>query len=206
MLRDVAVRRASLALLVAGWAGTALADTPAGTHVTIRGSGTNIAIERTEAPARRPPSQKEGAAGDAIVEAARLKAGGADDASVVAYLRAHQSDLPPVVGAEDARRLRRAGAGRAVFDYLTTVAAVEIGETGEGREPAASSEAVAASDLEAPVYDVPSSYPYVGYAQPYPGLRRGFAPRRMIVPRRQRAPHAPSFLRSMPGRRRLIGE
>jgi hypothetical protein len=210
VLKAWAARTASLAMLAAACAGAALADSPPRSRVTIRGSGTSIAIERSEARsenvARRPPLSEEQAAG-VIREAIRLKAAGAADASLLAYLRAHQAALPPIVDAEDSRRLRRAGAGKAVFAYLATVAAVEIGETGEGREPAASSEAAAAYDSGAPAYDANYGYPYYGNSSSYAsGLRRGFPPRRMIVPRRQHAFPAPLGRRGMAGRRRPLAE
>jgi hypothetical protein len=209
VLKACAARTASLATLAAACAGAVLADSPPRTRVTIRGSGTSIAIERSkarsESVARRPPLSEEQAG--VIREAIRLKAAGAADASVLAYLRAHQAALPPIVDAEDSRRLRRAGAGKAVFAYLATVAAVEIGETGEGREPAASSEAAAAYDSGAPAYDANYGYPYYGNSSSYAsGLRRGFPPRRMIVPRRQHAFPAPLGRRGMAGRRRPLAE
>ncbi len=206
VLRACAVRGASLVVLAAACAGTAFADNPPQTRVTIRGSGNSISIERSETAARRPPSKREQPKGP-IQEAIHLKAGGADDASLLAYLRTHQADLPPVVEAEDARRLRKAGAGRAVFAYLATVSAVEIGETGEGREPEASPEAAASYDYETPAYDANYGYPYYGYAPPYAaGLRHGFQPRRMIAPRRQRGFPAPLGHRGMAGRRRPFAE
>jgi hypothetical protein len=81
-------------MLAAGFAGTAVADNPPRTRVTIRGSGSSIGIERTEAATRRSPLERKQPAGP-IREAIRLKAGGADDASLLAYLRARQADLPP---------------------------------------------------------------------------------------------------------------
>jgi hypothetical protein len=193
-------------MLAAAWAGTALADNPPRTRVTIKGSGSSIAIERSETAARRPSLATEQTSGP-IREAIRLKAGGASDASLLTYLRARQAELPPVVDAEDARQLRRAGAGKAVFGYLATVAAVEIGETGEGREPAAPSEAAASYGFETPTYDANYGYPYYTYAPPYAaGLRRGLPSRRMIGPRRQRAFPAPPGHRGMAERRRPFGE
>jgi hypothetical protein len=192
-------------MLATACAGAALADNPPRTRVTIKGSGSSIAIERSEAAAGRPFLATEQAPGP-IREAIRLKAGGASDASLLAYLRAHLTELPPVVDAEDARRLRKAGAGKAVFGYLATVAAVEIGETGGDREPAAPSEA-ASYDYETPTYDAPYGYPFYGNASPYAsGLRRSFPSRRMIVPRRQRAFPAPLGRREMAGRRRPFAE
>lgn len=206
MLKACAARTASFAMLVAACAATALADNPPRTRVTIKGSGSSIAIERSEAAARRAPFVEERTPG-VIGEAIRLKAAGANDASLLAYLRAHQAELPVVVDAEDARRLRKAGAGKAVFAYLTTVAAVEIGETGEGREPEGSPEAAASYGFETPSYEANYGYPFYGNAPPYAaGLRHGFPSRRMIVPRRQRAFPSPIGHRTMAGQRRPFAE
>lgn len=207
MLKACAARTALFAMLAAACAGTAFADNPPRTRVTIKGSGSSIAIERSEAAARRPVPATEQTTGP-IREATRLKAGGASDASLLTYLRAHQAELPPVVDAEDARQLRKAGAGKAVFGYLATVAAVEIGETGEGREPEAPSEAAASYDYETPTYEAPYGYPFYGSGNTssYNSLRRGFPSHRMIVPRRQRAFPAPFGRRGMAVRRRPFAE
>ena len=206
MLKSCAARTASLAIVAAACAGTVLADNPRRTRVTIKGSGSSIAIERSEAAARRPSLVVEQTTG-VVREAIRLKAAGADDASLLAYLRAHQAELPPVVEAVDARQLRKAGAGKAVFGYLETVAAVEIGETGEGREPAGSPEAAVTYNSEAPAYESPYGYPFYGNTSPYAsGLRRGFPSRRMIAPSRQHAFPAPLGRRGMAGRRPPFAE
>ena len=69
-------------------------------------------------------------------QAADLKARGASDDDVVDYLHAYQASLPPIIEARDIRTLRKAGAGQSVVTWLSRVAAVDIGETGEGREAA----------------------------------------------------------------------
>jgi hypothetical protein len=193
-------------MLAVACAATALADNPPRTRVTIKGSGSSIAIERSEAAARRPPQANEQPPG-VIREAIRLKTAGASDASLLAYLRAHQAELPAIVEAEDARLLRKAGAGKAVFAYLTTVAAMEIGETGDGREPEGPPEAAASYGFETSSYEANYGYPFYGNAPPYAaGLRRGSPSRRMIVPRRQRALPSPIGHRGMAGHRRPFAE
>jgi hypothetical protein len=141
------------------------------THVTIRGTGSDVRIERGAKPVTRgfgPAGTPSGP----IAEAIRLKSGGADDTAVVAYLRAHAGDLPRIVDAESARRLRRAGAGTTVFGYLATAAAIDIGATGEG----ASAETASTSAAEAPQPGEPSygfgdpsaGYPFYGGGIGYP--------------------------------------
>lgn len=176
-------RAAFLALLTFASSSAARGGTEGRTRVTIRGTGSNVAIERTQAPARRRSSENGALPAGVLGDAARLKAKGADDATVLAYLRAHEADLPSVIDADDVRQLRKAGAGKSVVSYLATVAAVDIGETGEGREAVASNAPPPASDIDAP-YGGPYGYPLVGgYAAPYPGRfgTRGFFPPRRIV-------------------------
>src|SRR5437773_7101904 len=106
------------------------------TRVTIRGTGSNVAIERTESlPRETAPGAP---ASGPLEEAIALKAGGANDTVVIAYLRERQNELPSVIAAQDMKRLRRAGAGRSVAAFLATAAAVGIGESGEGYEATAS--------------------------------------------------------------------
>lgn len=206
MLKACAARAASLVILAAACAGTVLADESTRTRVTIKGSGTSIAIERSEASVRRPPFAEERTNG-LIDDAIRLKAGGVGDVSLLAYLRAHQAGLPAVVDAEDARRLRKAGAGKAVFAYLATVAAVEIGETGGGHEPEVPTEAAASYGFETPTYEAPYGYPFYGNApSSAAGMRRGFHSRRMMVPRRPRVFPSPIGQRRMAGQRRPFAE
>src|SRR6266545_4830962 len=170
-------RAAFAAVLAMASSAAARADTQARTHVTIRGAGSNITIQETQAPARRRFFEKSAFPSGAIGEAVRLKTEGADDVRVIAYLRANEGELPPVIEAADVRRLRKAGAGRSVVAYLVTVAAVDIGETGEGREPAVSYASVPDTEAQTPFYGMPYGYPVAGgYAAPYPTRRgvRGF--------------------------------
>ena len=174
-------------------AANAFGDAEGRTRVTIRGTGSGVRIERTEAPAAAPPESAVGVYGP-LDEAVDMKAGGASDSRLIAYLRERQAELPPIIEARDVRRLRRAGAGRSVVAYLATVAAVDIGETGEGYEAAVSAAPSPGSELEAAPYDVPYAYPLAGgYGAPYPSrfARRGFHGH--VFPRASR--RVPPFVR-----------
>jgi hypothetical protein len=199
-------RVAFAAVLAMASSAAARADAEARTHVTIRGTGSNITIQETQAPARRPFFEKSSFPSGAIGEAVRLKTEGADDVRVIAYLRVHEGQLPPVIEAADVRQLRKAGAGKSVVAYLATVAAVDVGETGEGREPAVSNGLLPETEAGTPVYGMPYGYPVAGgYAAPYPARRgvRGFSQRRMPFS------HGLPVLRgsfprhTMPGHRRM---
>ena len=148
-------------------------------RVRITGSGNNVVLERQAVPRKNAPRVAEPAPPGPIESAADLKASGASDAEVIAYLRAHGDDIPPVIDAEDARRLRKAGAGKSVMDYLARVSAVDIGETGEGHEVVYAEPAPAAE----PDYSngIPYYEAYVGgYSAPYPGYSRPVLPRHPI--------------------------
>ena len=174
-------------------------DTQGRTRVTIRGTGSDVVIERSAVPvARRVPEVAAISAGP-LGEAIRLKSQGAGDAAVIAYLQAHEAELPPVVDSEDVKRLRKAGAGKSVVAYLATAAAVDIGETGEGHEAAVSAERASPIELETAPYGMSEGYPLSGgYGAPY-GPRqipRGFPrARRMAL-----HPGFPAFHRPIPSR------
>jgi hypothetical protein len=197
MSKAFAVRATLLALSTLVLVSAAQGDTQSRTHVTIRGTGENVAIERDEAPTRKRLSEETVILASPLGEAVRLKAQGASDRTVISYLRAHEAELPPVVGLEDVKQLREAGAGKSVVAYLTTVAAVEIGETGEGPEAAVSRAPISAMDLETAPYGMSDGYPIlVGYGAPRPPRlsHRGFTNLR-------RMPSGPpSFHRSIPSR------
>jgi hypothetical protein len=106
-------------------------DSPTRTRVTIRGTGSSVAIERTQASGRRVSGESRLPPGP-LGEAVRLKREGADDAGVIAYLRFHAADLPPVIEAAEVRLLRNAGAGKSLTNFLATVSAVDLGPMGEG--------------------------------------------------------------------------
>lgn len=200
-------RIAFVAVLAMASSAAARADTRTRTRVTIRGTGNNVTILETPAPAlaRRPVFERK-AAPDALGEAIELKTEGLDDNMLLAYLRAHEAELPPVIGAAAITRLRRAGAGKPVVAYLASVAAVDVGETGEGREPAVSNAPLPENEAQTPIYGMPYAYPFAGaYAAPFPARRRGsvFSLRNAPFPRRQPGLHRPFPSRVMPGRRRM---
>ena len=198
-------RVALAALLVLASTAVALADTVARTRVTIRGTGSNVTIEETKTPVRRPVFEQRAVSHDALADAIQLKAEGVSDGMLVAYLRAHEAELPPVIEAAAMARLRSAGAGKSVAAYLVTVAAVDIGETGEGWGPAASSSYAPETESGTPAYDASSGYPfYGGSAASYPARRRAaFSPHRSPMPRRQPVFHGAFPSRTMSGRRRM---
>jgi ABC-type phosphate/phosphonate transport system substrate-binding protein len=176
-------------------------DAPSRTRVTIRGTGSGVVIERSEGPVRKRLSEATAVPAPAgpLVEAVRQKAQGASDTAVISYLRAHTAELPPVVGSDDVRQLRKAGAGKGVVAYLTTVAAVDIGETGEGYATAVSAAPGSPIDMETAPYGMSDAYALSGgYAASYPArlIHRGLPHvRRMTLP-----PGRPPFHRSIPMR------
>src|SRR5215831_20901783 len=106
----------------------ALADTEPGARAVIRGTGKDVQIVYL-APRSAPPSR---AAADPVAEALRQKSAGATDQTVLAYLDKHRDEMPDVIGADELRRFRKAGAGDDVIGFLSTNAAVDIGATAEG--------------------------------------------------------------------------
>ena len=201
------VRMALAALLVLASSSVVRGDAPpTRTRVTIRGSGSNVTIEETKAPVRRPVFERRAVSHDALDEAIQLKAQGVSDGMLVAYLRAHEAELPRVIEAAAMTRLRKAGAGKAVAAYLVTVAAVDIGETGEGWGPAVSNSYAPETEAGTPAYDASSGYPFYGggSAAPYPARRHAaFSHHRGPLPRRQPFFHGAFPSRAMPGRRRM---
>lgn len=171
------------------------ADAPARTppekpKVTIRGTGKNVVIERSDASPSEKAISLPPEAADPIDDAIALKTRGASDATVLSFLRAHEDGLPPIIDSQDVRRLRRAGAGRSVVNWLASAAAVDIGETGEGHE---------AIVLAGPAPAGPegfadgASYVYPLYGS-YAAYPRGF--RHRVVPRVRRMmppPRRPGF-------------
>jgi len=197
MSKAFAVRATLLALSTLVPVSAARGDVQRRTHVTIRGTGKSIAIERNEAPTRKRLSEATAIPASPLGEAIHLKAQGASDRTVISYLRAHEAEIPLVVGSEDVKQLREAGAGKSVVAYLTTVAAVEIGETGEAPEATVTATPASAVDLETAPYDVSGGYPiFGGYGAPY--TPRLFHRR---FPHLRRMPSGfPSFHRSIPPR------
>jgi hypothetical protein len=208
MSKTFAIARGALAaLIVFASCAVALCDVPpARTRVTIRGSGSSVTIERTQAPARRVVFERKAVSPDALAEAIHLKTEGVSDGMLVAYLRAHEAELPPVIEAAAMTRLRKAGAGKSVAAYLVTVAAVDIGETGEGWGPAVSNAYSPEAEAGMPAYDMTAGYSIAGsYAFPYPTRRRNhaFSVRHAPFPHRQPVLHRAFPSRIMPGRRRM---
>jgi hypothetical protein len=163
-----------MAAAIAAAASAALADTdsPAQARATIRGTGKDVSIVysgASKAPARRavvePPV-------DIVLDATRLAEQGADDQSLIAFLRSHQAQLPPIVENEAVRRLRKAGAGPAVISDLSRMTALDIGETAEGPPVQYAYEPPPASDAPFPSADM--GYPYYGS---YGGYGSAIAPR-----------------------------
>ena len=109
-------------------------------RVVIRGTGRDVVLERVPATAPAPAGAERGA----LAEAGRLAAGGAADADLVGYLRAHRGEIPSILDASQIGRLRKAGAGDPVVDYLASVSALDVGPTGEGGAPAPPAEALSA--------------------------------------------------------------
>jgi hypothetical protein len=210
MSKACVARTALLALLTLAASAAAWGSEQERTRVTIRGTGSDVAIERTQTEVRKRSFEKSAVPAGPMDEAVRLKASGADDYTVIDYLRRHESEIPPIVEAEDVSRLRRAGAGKSVVAYLATVAAVDIGATGEGYQTVVSNEP-AYGPGEAFANGAPYDYPIGGgYATPYP---QRFGPRSLVSSRRfmlhlghpvfRMAPRA-SPPRAVPIRRRMV--
>ena len=160
-------RIVSLALLSlalgAGARGANDAAPIAQSRATIRGSGKDVTIVyRGRFSASRPPGARTASPGDAVLaEAVRLKSGGADDSSVLAYLQKHQSELAPVTGIETVRQLRRAGASASFLSALSKLTALEIGETGEGAPVStAYASEIGGSDDAFPFANAQGGYPF----------------------------------------------
>ncbi|HEX4439390.1 MAG TPA: hypothetical protein VH854_04915 [Thermoanaerobaculia bacterium] len=149
-------------------------------RAVIRGSGKDVSIVY-RAPLNPAPSAATSRAADPIAEALRRKKSGADDASVVDYLRQSQAELPDVVDAGAIRQLRRAGAGDSVVAALATLAAVDIGPTSDDAGPPAPSEGESAAYAGAYPDLAGMGYPFYGggvYGGGFFGGRR-FGPRVM---------------------------
>lgn len=202
MSRSLAARATFFALSVLVPVSGARGDTRSHTRVTIRGSGSAVVIERSEGPVRKRLSEATAVPVPAgpLAEAVHQKSQGASDTAVITYLRAHEAELPPVVGSDDVKQLRKAGAGKSVVAYLATVAAVEIGETGEGYETAVSAAPVSPTALESAPYGMSDAYSLSGGSGVfYPPrlVHRGLPHlRRMTLPRGRPPFHGSNPLRA----------
>ncbi len=154
---------------------------PGTSRATIRGTSNGVTIVYSGAPQPRasaPPGALSGAAPSAdgsgwvIAEATELKAGGADDASVIAFLRLHRADIPAITKGGTMKQLRKAGAGDPVIVALSSLTAVDIGETGEGGS-AAYAPAVAETGTYGNPYEFAGAYGFGGYGGFVSGFGRG---------------------------------
>jgi hypothetical protein len=122
-------------------------------RVTIRGSGNAISVDRTGSPEEFLDAEEP--ASTVLDEAIGMKESGTADDALVGYLKAHRAELPALIDFDTLSALRRAGAGRNVVTYLSSVAAVEVGPTGaeggarEEAEPAYPPEAAMSNELPA---------------------------------------------------------
>ena len=136
------------------------APSPSRSRVRISGTGSNIVLERDPRPERKSaPAPVPEAPASPVDAATELKAAGASDEAVLSHLRAHAGEIPPVILAEDVRRLRKSGAGPDVIAWLSRNTALDIGETGEGHESPDYSAAPPPQDYGMGVYEA-------GYAVP----------------------------------------
>ena len=154
---------------------------PGPSRATIRGTSNGVTIVYRGAPQPRAsaaPAAPTGAAtgaddsGWVIAEAAELKAGGADDAAVIAFLRLHRADIPAITEGGTVKQLRKAGAGDPVIVALSSLTAVDIGETGEGGF-VAYAPAVADMGAYGNAYEFAGGYGYGGYGGFVSGFGRG---------------------------------
>jgi len=179
-----AARVAFLASLLAltPIAASARDDSAAGTsRATIRGTSNGVTIVYRGAPQPRAsaaPAALTGArtgvddGGWVIAEATELKAGGADDATVIAFLRLHRLDLPAITDDGTVKQLRKAGAGDPVIVALSSLTAVDIGQTGEGGFVAYAPAVAEMGAYENP-YGFAGAYGYGGYGGFTSGFGRG---------------------------------
>jgi hypothetical protein len=144
--------------------GTPSASAPPETRLIIRGTGTDISVERNGPPAPgNGPELSRRAEPSILDEAVRMKERGTSDEALLWYLRAHAGRLPIVVDLDTVRRLRAAGTGSGVMAYLASVSALEIGDSGAvGGGPAA----------ETPARE---SEPETGYAAQYGPVFGGYS-------------------------------
>jgi len=156
-------------------------SSPGPSRATIRGTSNGVTIVYRGAPKPRAsaaPAALAGAAtgvdtsGWVLAEAAELKAGGADDATVVAFLRLHRFEIPAITEGDTVKQLRKAGAGDAVIVALSSLTAVDIGETGEGGFVAYAPAVTEIAAYGNP-YDFAGVNGYGGYGGFIPGFGRG---------------------------------
>jgi hypothetical protein len=152
------------ALVLIAVACSVRAETEPQAQAVIRGTGTNVTIAYRHSVTARVESPVASSGESPLTEAARMKSAGASDDSVVAYLRLKQADLPAVVSIETVDQLRKAGAGRPVIALLSSLTAIEIGETGEGGEAVAAYQPIPGAQIDAAGYGSGDYYGSGGYA------------------------------------------
>ncbi len=130
------LRSTALALLGLAPFSIARADSNPPARAVISGTGSDVKIvyRVPVAPPSRPPLATSPSAPDPLAEALALKKAGSTDQAVLSYLTRNELDLPDVIDADVIKDLRHAGAGDSVIAFLTTSAAIGIGETGEGSD------------------------------------------------------------------------
>jgi hypothetical protein len=150
------LRAFAFALLALGCLPALRADTAPASHAVIRGTGSHVEIVY-QAPRAPKAGRPQIEPADPASEALRLKTAGADDETVIGYLRIKQAELPDVIDADVVKDLRRAGAQESLISVLSSFAAVDIGETGEG------------GIVYAPQASGPMALEGAGYADPNAG-------------------------------------
>ncbi len=140
-------------------------------RATIKGSGPDVRIENAEAFHR--VSRESGSLLDDVTG---LTEGGVSEETILVYVKARRTQLPPVLAAEDLLRLRKSGVSETVIRYLAGRAAVDVGPTGEGRKGEVSYESAEAQGYPpdtgyASIPAYPAGYPpfYGGHSISYPG-------------------------------------
>ena len=159
-VRSVVFAEISLAL-----GSPARGETEPQTRAVIRGTGNDVTIvyrSGTRATPPAPVAAEESSLGEAI----EMKRHGASDETVISHLRLHRADMPPLVAADAITQLRKAGAGQPVIAFLSALAAVDIGETGEGGEIVAAPMTSIGPGYAADVDWAAAGYPMDGYYGP----------------------------------------
>jgi hypothetical protein len=141
MNRNLVLRSAlaAIAALCVSSFGTADSE-PQTTRPVIRGSGNDVTIVYQSklhpklswsAPAPMGAPLAAPAADGPLEQAVKMKASGASDQTVIAFLQKNEIDMPDVVDADTIKDLRRAGAGDAVVSLVSRHSAIDIGVTPE---------------------------------------------------------------------------
>jgi hypothetical protein len=166
MVKGFGLCSTAVAAVLFASSSTARADSNGNARAVIRGTGNDVTIVyRT--PKTAAPDLVLSPSSDVFDEMLRMTASGDDDATIIAFIRLKQAHLPDVIDADAVRELRQAGAGDSVIAVLSSFAAVDIGETGEGSPVYAPQ-----SSQESAAYD--GSYPdAVGMGYPFFGSYGG---------------------------------